>query len=121
MPPGPLDSVLFNRQTYINCFAICMLSWNSRSNKSLKMPSDSISEGLNFLGGSDPPRFCMPDCVLLTQLSCLLQCIFAPPFCESWICPWTSNYALQSTHNKFCNIFIYTHINFFMTDTTYKE
>ena len=30
----------------------------------------------------DPPRFgilCMPDRVLLTQLSCSLQCICAPP------------------------------------------
>ena len=54
MPPDPLaiDLVLFN-QIYINCFALCMLSWNSRSNKPLKVPSDSISEGLifqNFLG-----------------------------------------------------------------------
>ena len=65
-----------------------MLFCKSRSNKSLKVPSDSISEGLifqNFLGGMppDPPRFGMPrmpDCVLLTQLSCLLQCICAPPF-----------------------------------------
>ena len=82
MPPDPLDSVLFN-QIYINCFAMCMLSWNSRSNKSLKVPLDSISESLifqNFLGGHAPrpPRFgmlCMPDRVLLTQLSCSLQCI----------------------------------------------
>ena len=32
---------------------MCMLSWNSRSIKPLKVPSDSISEGLifkNFLG-----------------------------------------------------------------------
>ena len=38
----------------------------------------------------DPPRFgmlCMPDRVLRTQLSCSLQCICAPPFCESWIRP----------------------------------
>ena len=47
MPPDPLDSVLFNR-VYINCFAICMLSWNSKSKKSLKVPSDSISAGLIF-------------------------------------------------------------------------
>ena len=53
-----------------------MLSWSSRDNKPLKMPSDSISEGLifqNFLGGMppDPPRFgIMPDCVLRTQLPC---------------------------------------------------
>ena len=55
-----------------------------RSNKSLKVPSDSISEGLifqNFLGGMppDPSRFCMPNRMLLTQLSCSLQCICAPP------------------------------------------
>ena len=61
MPPDPLaiDLVLFN-QMYINCFAMCMLSWNSRSNKPLKVPSDSISEGLifqNFLGHAPrPPR-----------------------------------------------------------------
>ena len=74
---------------------MCMLSWNSRSNKPLKVPSNSISEGLifqNFLGGHAPrpPRFGMlrmPDRVLLTQLSCSLQCICAPPFCESWIRP----------------------------------
>ena len=38
----------------------------------------------------DPPRFgmlCMPDRVLRTQLSYSLQCICAPPFCESWIRP----------------------------------
>ena len=68
---------------------MCMLSWNSRSNKSLKVPSDSISEGLifqNFLGGHAPrpPRFGMlrmPDRELLTQLSCSLQCIC------SYMCP----------------------------------
>ena len=27
-------------------FAMCMLSWNGRSNKTLKVLSDSISEGL---------------------------------------------------------------------------
>ena len=50
------------------------------------MPSDSISEGLifqNFLGHAPrPPRFGMlgmPDRVFLTQLSCSLQCICAPP------------------------------------------
>ena len=59
MPPDPLaiDLVLFN-QIYINCFAMCMLSWNGRSNKPLKVPSDSISEGLifqNFLGHTPRP------------------------------------------------------------------
>ena len=62
MPPDPLaiDLVLFN-QIYINCFALYMLSWNSRSNKPLKVPSDSISEDLtfqNFLGHAPrSPRF----------------------------------------------------------------
>ena len=56
MPPDPQNLVLLN-QIYINCFAICMRSWKSRNNKPLKMPSDSISEGLifqNFLGVMPP-------------------------------------------------------------------
>ena len=65
-----------------------MLSWSSRDNKPLKMPSDSISESLifqNFLGGMppDPPRFgmlCMPDCVLRTQLPCSHEHNCGPPF-----------------------------------------
>ena len=136
--PDPLaiDLVLFN-QICINCFAMCMLFWNSRSNKPLKVPSDSISEGLifqNFLGHAPRPPidlvlfnqiyiiFLQCACCLgisrrinkplkvpsdsiseglifhggacpqiwhaiRTQLSCSLQCICAPPFCESWIRP----------------------------------
>ena len=56
MPPDPLaiDLVLFN-QIHINRFAMCMLSWNSRSNKPLKVPLDSISEGLIFkISGACP-------------------------------------------------------------------
>ena len=56
-PPIAIDLVLFN-QIYINCFAMCMLSWNSRSNKPLKVPLNSISEGLifqNFLGHAPRP------------------------------------------------------------------
>ena len=51
----------------------------------------------------DPPRFGMlrmPDCVLHTQLSCSLQCICAPPFCESWIRPWCQP--------KGCQMYLYT-------------
>ena len=65
---------------FFNIFQLLcnVLSWSRRDNKPLKMPPDSISEGLifqNFLGGMppDPPRFgmlCMPDCVLCTQLPC---------------------------------------------------
>ena len=40
------------------CPILCnVLSWSSRDNKPLKMPSNSISEGLifqNFLGGMPP-------------------------------------------------------------------
>ena len=65
---------------------MCMLSWNNRSSKPLKVPSDSISEGIifqNFVGGHAPrpPRvgmLRMPDRMLLTQLLCSLQCICAP-------------------------------------------
>ena len=61
MPPDPLDLVLFN-QVYI--FLQCACCLGSRSNKPLKVPSNSISEDLifqNFLKGMppDPPRFCM--------------------------------------------------------------
>ena len=59
MPPDPLAIGLVLIYM-INCFALCMLSWNSISNKPLKVPSDSISEGLifqNFLGHAPrPPR-----------------------------------------------------------------
>ena len=59
-----------------NYCAMCYLG--VVDNKPLKMPSDSISEGLifqNFLGGHAPrpPRFgmlCMPDWVFRTQLPC---------------------------------------------------
>ena len=54
MPPAPLDLVLFTKFTLLNCFAMCMLSWNCRSNKPSKVPSNSILEGLifqDFLGG----------------------------------------------------------------------
>ena len=99
MPPDPLDLVLFNQIYFIVLQCASCLEISSRSNKPLKMPSDSISEGLifqNFLGGHAPrpPRFgmlCMPNRVLCTQLLCSLQCICAPPFCESWIRPWFSN------------------------------
>ena len=66
-----------------------ILSWSSRDNKPLKMPSDSISEGLifqNFLGGhaSDPPRFgmlCMPDCACtLHTITMLTVTKLCPPF-----------------------------------------
>ena len=62
---------------FFNIFQLLcnVLSWSSRDNKPLKMPSDSISEGLifqNFLGGMPPDlgMLCMPDCVLCTQLPC---------------------------------------------------
>ena len=68
MPPDPLaiDLVLFN-QIYINHFAMYMLSWNNRGNKPLKVPSDSILEGLifqNFLGHAPDPL----DLVLFNQI-----------------------------------------------------
>ena len=107
-PRPPIDLVLFNQICIIVLQCACCLGISRRINKPLKVPSDSISEGLifqNFLGGMppDPPRFGMlrmPDCVLRTQLSCSLQCICAPPFCESWIrpCLFLANYVDPSIY-----------------------
>ena len=77
--PLAIDLVLFN-QIHINCFAMCMLSWNSRSNKPLKVPLDSISEGLIFKIFWDMPQdplnlalFNQIYIIVLWQCACSLE------------------------------------------------
>ena len=84
MPPYLVRNYL-TKYTLFFCNVHAILEISSRSNKPLKVPSDSISEGLifqNFLGGMppDPPRFgmlCMPDHVLRTQY--VHYNVFVPP------------------------------------------
>ena len=69
---------------FFNIFQLLcnVLSWSSRNNKPLKMPSDSISEGLifqNFLGGL-PRMLYMPDCVYtLHTITMLTVTKLCPP------------------------------------------
>ena len=84
---------------------MCMLSWNIRSNKPLKVPSDLITEGLifqNFLGGMPPDPLdlacytCQNVCSACTLLSCSLQYICAPPFVNPGSAPELSTSFMQS-------------------------
>ena len=105
--PRPLDLVLFNLICIIVLQCPCCLGISRRSNKPLKVPSDSISEGQNFLGGMPP------DPLDLACFTCQIVCsahnyhvhynVCVPPFCESWIRPCSHVsiiFATSSIHTK---------------------
>ena len=69
-----------------------MLSWSCRDNKPLKIPSDSISESLIFLGGMPPDPLDLACFVCQIVYFALnyhahSNIIVPPPFSESWIRP----------------------------------